>query len=191
MRVLLILLLLFFTFNLYAQAPQRGQRTPEQPAEVAAPVVDNSPLVRPFGEPQITLWEPILQFGMRPPTLPAPPSLRQPPAPIAATQQQTVTISGVYDNVSAELKSSSFSWFFEFDANQDGQISMVEYIAASTLPIGAAVAEFVMLDLNGDGFVTMQEALQFVKEDYEARSQAAPVLEQRQPQNVRRARGGT
>ncbi len=47
------------------------------------------------------------------------------------------------------------SWFFERDANQDGQISMSEFADEWTEEL---IEEFNALDLNGDGMLTAAEA---------------------------------
>jgi hypothetical protein len=45
-------------------------------------------------------------------------------------------------------------WFREYDADHDGQIGLYEWRAA-----GQPIARFLEMDLNGDGFLTVDEVL--------------------------------
>jgi hypothetical protein len=48
-------------------------------------------------------------------------------------------------------------WFRQYDTDGDGQVGLYEWKAA-----GRAIAEFEAMDLNGDGFVTVEEVMKTV-----------------------------
>ena len=137
----------------------------------------------------------------------------------AVPQPVTVRVSTPYDNVPAGLRNSpTFNWFFEFDTGDgrinpatgqegppDGQLSMQEYVYG----LGGIWTEGVAfefagywdeldgnriwvngLDRDGDGFVTLDEALLTVQERTELQErksgavalQASPPMRQQGPQ---------
>src|SRR5439155_21757974 len=49
------------------------------------------------------------------------------------------------------------AWFRQFDTDGDGQIGLYEWKAA-----GQPIAQFDAMDLNGDGFVTVEEVMRTV-----------------------------
>jgi hypothetical protein len=57
------------------------------------------------------------------------------------------------------------AWFEQLDTDKDGQIGLYEWKGA-----GRPIAEFLAMDLNRDGFVTVEEALRYQK----ARPASAP-----------------
>ena len=50
------------------------------------------------------------------------------------------------------------AWFATYDSDRDGQVGLYEWKAA-----GASVSDFQKIDLNGDGFITMDEAMRYQK----------------------------
>jgi Ca2+-binding EF-hand superfamily protein len=52
------------------------------------------------------------------------------------------------------------SWFKELDTDEDGQVSLVEWLEG-----GRDREEFLYYDLNGDGFITPEEVMRFVKKE--------------------------
>jgi Ca2+-binding EF-hand superfamily protein len=50
------------------------------------------------------------------------------------------------------------TWFAEFDANQDGQISLYEW---RSNPYGWSDHDFFAMDTNNDGFITVEEFLRY------------------------------
>jgi Ca2+-binding EF-hand superfamily protein len=50
-------------------------------------------------------------------------------------------------------------WFAEYDKDKDGQVGLYEWKAAS----GKSTSEFVEMDANGDGFLTVEEVLRHQK----------------------------
>ena len=160
-----------------------------------------SPLVPPFGE-QVAAGASPLGFGQRDSVQSTsqgrgrggqrdsgvgnrPQSAVPPPV--------TVRTSTPYENIPAALRTNQeFRWFFECDTNQDGQVSMAEYVAGNggiwTEVIAGEFSGFgrvldrngneyfdVGLDRNGDGFATMDEALITVKERTERLAQEEAV----------------
>jgi hypothetical protein len=63
------------------------------------------------------------------------------------------------DNLPEEL-----DWFRQLDSDHDGQVGLYEWRASAR-----AIAEFEEMDLNGDGFITAEEALK-----YQARNNPTP-----------------
>jgi Ca2+-binding EF-hand superfamily protein len=59
------------------------------------------------------------------------------------------------NNLPAELP----AWFKEADTDQDGQVGLYEWKAK-----GWSVEEFVKMDRNNDGFLTVEEVLRYQKE---------------------------
>jgi hypothetical protein len=49
-------------------------------------------------------------------------------------------------------------WFEQLDTDRDGQVGLYEWKAG-----GRSIQDFLAMDLNGDGFVTVEEALRFQK----------------------------
>jgi len=49
-------------------------------------------------------------------------------------------------------------WFAQLDEDKDGQVGLYEWKKA-----GRPLSEFQAMDLNGDGFVTVEEALRYMK----------------------------
>jgi hypothetical protein len=74
--------------------------------------------------------------------------------------------SAVYDTIPETVRNNpQFSWFFDYDTDRDGQLTMAEYIKGRGGVWTTAIAgEFQQLDRNGDGFVTVDEALTTIKE---------------------------
>jgi len=50
------------------------------------------------------------------------------------------------------------TWFAAYDTDQDGQVALYEWKAQ-----GRSVSDFQNIDLNGDGFITIDEALRYQK----------------------------
>ena len=147
------------------------------------------PLVRPFGETR-PVETPVSGFGQAPAQQPAQTARgqqqqgrQQRDAAALANQQavqaaraaNTVRQTAVYDSIPATLRANqTFSWFFEFDTDQDGQLTMLEFVNGSGGTWTADIAgEFLFLDRNGDGFVTVEEALMSIQEDDEKRAREA------------------
>ena len=192
---------------------QRQQQAQGEPRQQQPRQQSVEPLVRPFGEaapPQT----PVLGFGQRPTVL-------QPAQMGRAQQQQAQQVrqqaanqqavqaarnanvarqSDVYDSIPPSLRNNpNFAWFFEFDTDNDGQISMAEYVAGlsgsglTMQEIASQFAGFVDengefvfgLDRNGDGFATLEEALVTVEEH--TKREAARAAANPQPQTPARA----
>ena len=191
------------------QQPQPTGERQQQQRQPQAP-----PLVAPFGE-QVTTEAPPLIFGQRnrPVQTVAPQARGERGQPRGTNQRNTAIpppvaprISTPYDNISANLRSNrNFSWFFEYDTDQDGQITMQEYVQGlgGTWTAGIA-SEFVGfiredgsadtgLDRNGDGFATMEEVLATIKERdaWEAFRAAAQQTAEPASQPARASPGGT
>jgi len=187
--------------NTQPNQQQRGENTREQQRQ--QPV---DPLVLPFGE-MVAAVAPALGFGQRERVVQT--AQTNTPQTNArggrqqgdATNQQNsvsqptiVKVSTPYDNIPAALRSSQeFKWFFDFDTDQNGQLSMLEYVNGCGGIWSAGIAsEFVGyettrngektwvsgLDRNGDGFATMDEALMTVKERTELRVQEEQAARQ-------------
>jgi len=155
-------------------ADNAGRQPRQQPVE--------PPLVRPFGE-QVAANTLPLGFGQRDRIAQTTPQQatrggRQGgAAPGGSTQSVTVRQSTPYDNIPAALRTGTFSWFFEYDTDQDGQLTMLEYVNGRGGGWTEQIAnEFKSLDRNGDGFVTMEEALTTIKEWDERRAQEAGAV---------------
>jgi len=172
---------------------QNPQPQTEQSGERRQRQQQTGPLVRPFGEarPQLA---PVLGFGQ----IPARQTqilqggrgqpqnsqqqgrqqMIQQQAVLAAQAANAARTSTVYDGISPTLRSNrTFSWFFDFDTDQDGQLSMLEFVNGSGGTWTADIAsEFQFLDRNGDGFATMDEVLTSIREDDERRAKEASEL---------------
>ena len=159
----------------------------QQPMPPTAPNVGRprqqtvEPLVRPFGETK-PADTPVLGFGQK--TVAAQQTAAGARGQASGRQQQdaaaqanqaavqaarnanTVKQSTAYDNAPPALRSTdSFGWFFDYDTDKDGQLTMLEYVTArGGVWTQAIAAEFHGLDRNGDGFATMDEALTSIKE---------------------------
>jgi len=163
-----------------ALVPERQQRPQPQPV---------GPLVRPFGETKIP-ETPAVGFGQRVAAAPQGTSGArsgsvggnarqqreaqevQQAAIQAARNANTVRQTAAYDGIPPAVRNNTtFSWFFEYDKDQDAQLSMLEYVDGygGTWTEGIA-GEFRSLDRNGDGLVTVDEALTTIKEWDELRA---------------------
>ena len=60
-------------------------------------------------------------------------------------------------------------WFAQLDEDKDGQVGLYEWKKA-----GRLLNEFQAIDLNGDGFITVEEALRYVKAQGKNVASAAP-----------------
>jgi len=149
-------------------APNGGRQRQQPPVE---------PLVRPFGETK-TADTPVLGFGQRPVVAPSSPGAGRQQREMGAAQANLAEVQAArnanaikqstpYDGYgfSPELRTGTFSWFFEYDTNQDGQLTMQEYVAGrGGIWTQGIATEFCQLDRNGDGFITVDEALTTIKE---------------------------
>ena len=148
-----------------------------------------APLVPTFGEQVAAITSP-LGFGQRVREVQTAPQATRgsagqrgganPQGAGAVPPPITARISTPYDNIPDTLRSNpNISWFFEFDADQDGQLSMLEYVnGLGGVWTEAIASEFVGyesmrngerswvngLDRDGDGFATLDEVLLTVKE---------------------------
>jgi hypothetical protein len=165
--------------NANAQQPNQPPPDPTAGRQRQQPI--NDPLVPVFGEPRQT-ESPTLGFGQRDAASQSPtirgqggrqrdPSAaqnqaNQQAALQAARNANTVRQSATYDSLSPIVRNNpSFSWFFEYDTDRDGQLSMVEYrIGRGGVMTDSIADEFRSLDRNGDGFVTVEEALATIRE---------------------------
>lgn len=59
------------------------------------------------------------------------------------------------------------SWFVDLDTDKDGQIGLYEWRQA-----GRSTSDFVLMDLNGDGYLTAEEWIRYNKMDIESPSQS-------------------
>ncbi len=73
------------------------------------------------------------------------------PPPVEEEKRPTVYRIG---NMPKELP----TWFAELDSDKDGQVGLYEWKAK-----GRPVTEFLAMDLNGDGFITVEEMLRYQK----------------------------
>jgi len=174
------------------------------------------PLVRPFGETR-PAETPVSGFGQAPAQQTAQTARgqqqqqqgrQQRDAAALANQQavqaaraaNTARQTTVYDSIPATLRANqTFSWFFEFDTDRDGQLTMLEFVNGSGGTWTADIAgEFLFLDRNGDGFVTVEEALMSIQEDDEKRAReareqeaiAGPPVRGQQPERLDRSAAG-
>ena len=81
-----------------------------------------------------------------------PPGATPPPAP--GTDQERRPLVYRRGKLPKELP----PWFAQLDRDGDSQVGLYEWMAA-----GRAVNEFLAMDLNGDGFLTAEEVLRFLK----------------------------
>jgi len=194
------------------QQQQRGENTREQRQQ---PV---DPLVLPFGE-TIAAVAPALGFGQRERVVQTS-QTNTPQANARGGRQQgdaanqqasvplptTVKVSTPYDNIPAALRNNQeFKWFFDFDTDVNGQLSMLEYVnGCGGIWTAGIASEFVGyestgkdgepiwvsgLDRNGDGFSTMDEALMTVKERTELRVQEEQAAAGQQGQQRQQVQG--
>ena len=149
-----------------------GNRSSAQPVD---------PLVPPFGE-QKPVETAVLGFGQKTgaattastrPGRGAPNQPQQAQSAPATTRQ-----SAVYDQLPAEVRNNpALDWFFAYDRDRDGQLSMQEYGAGRGGVWTPEIAkEFRFLDKNGDGFATIDEVLASLKE-YDDQRAADAALE--------------
>jgi hypothetical protein len=78
----------------------------------------------------------------------------QPEAPLEEDRRPTVYRVG---KLPRELTSQA-PWFEQLDRDRDGQVGLYEWKLS-----GRSVAEFVAMDQNGDGFLTAEEVLRYLK----------------------------
>ena len=177
------------------QSARPAQPAATQPAQ--SPVTprqqqQTGPLVQPFGEPSPPT-APAAGFGQRVGGAPqGSPGARNANAANAARQQReaqaaqqvavqaarnanAVKQSGAYDHIPPAVRNNTtFSWFFEYDKDQDGQLSMMEYVnGRGGVWSEDIVREFKFLDRNGDGFATIDEALTSIREEDEKKAKEA------------------
>ncbi|HEV3260821.1 MAG TPA: EF-hand domain-containing protein [Gemmataceae bacterium] len=81
-------------------------------------------------------------------------SIFQPPSLAELDKRATVYRAG---SLPPELQRT---WFEDYDTDKDGQVGLYEWKAS-----GRSVAEFRAMDTNGDGFVTAEEALHYLKKN--------------------------
>ena len=60
-------------------------------------------------------------------------------------------------------------WFIRLDADGDGQVGLYEWKTS-----GRPLAEFVRMDRNGDGFITMPELLFYLAPQAKGRPEGQP-----------------
>lgn len=139
------------------------------------------PLVRPFGETN-AVDTPVLGFGQRAADAQTPQAARgfggrrdaAVQANQAAVRQAAMPkVSAVYDHIPPEVRNNpAFNWFFECDLDQDGQITMSEYVnTRGEVWTTDNANEFIWLDRNGDGLATVDEVLASLREFEEQRAQ--------------------
>jgi hypothetical protein len=173
------------------QRPNQPQQQQQAAGQQRQPTVE--PLVQPFGETR-TAETPALGFGQRSTAQTTQggrgsggaAGRQQREVTAAQANQQaarnanTVKQSDAYDNISAEVRNNpQFRWFFDYDTDRDGQLSMTEYVnGLGGVWTEHIAGEFQNLDRNGDGFITMDEALATIKEWDEQR--AAQEAKERQ-----------
>jgi hypothetical protein len=83
------------------------------------------------------------------------PADRGPPAPAAPDADPGRPVVYRSGNLPRELP----GWFREVDADGDAQVGLYEWRAA-----GRPVDEFLKMDLNGDGFLTVDEVLRYQRQ---------------------------
>jgi len=178
------------------QSPRAAQ--PAAPAAQPAPPAQQRqqqpivPVVRPFGEPSQPA-APTTGFGNQVATTQqgTPGGRGQNAANVARQQRDAqvaqqaavqaarnanaVRVTGAYDHIPPAVRNNAtFSWFFEYDKDQDTQLTMMEYVnGRGGVWTEEILQEFRFLDRNGDGVVTIEEALTSIKEDDEKRSKEA------------------
>ena len=166
--------------NAQANNPRQSQQpdpTAGRQSRQPAPTVD--PLVPPFGESK-PVETPTLRFGQRDAgvqqdsstgrgrqrTSAGTVSTAAANQPLAVNNTNSIKQSAVYDALPETVRNNpQFSWFFSYDADKDGQLTMSEYIKGRGGVWTKEIAdEFQKLDRNGDGLVTVDEALTTIKE---------------------------
>jgi Ca2+-binding EF-hand superfamily protein len=80
-------------------------------------------------------------------------------APAASPLEELDKRATVYraGNLPKELQKT---WFEEYDTDKDGQVGLYEWKAG-----GRPISEFRGMDANGDGFITAEEALRWVRKN--------------------------
>jgi len=198
-----------------AQPSQQQQQQADNARQQQQRQQQPAPLVPAFGE-QVTAGAPPLGFGQRAPVAQTAPQAAQQRG--TANQQSIVPpviarTSTPYDHIPAALRNNAnIGWFFEFDTDQDGQLTMQEYvnglgggwtgsrareftggwltlIDGEITWVDASVEGGVWingLDRNGDGFATLDEVLLTVQErtEVEARLHARAGTTARAGQQV-------
>jgi len=140
----------------------------------ATPVIE--PLVPPFGEQRPT-ETPVLEFGQREKADSAPAATAKVPATAPQNQpaqmaSKTTGQSATYDRLPPGARDNrTLDWFFEYDKDRDGQLTMQEYCNGRGGIWTPQIAnEFQFLDRNGDGFATIDEVLLSLKDEDERRT---------------------
>jgi hypothetical protein len=139
----------------------------------AAPVIE--PLVPPFGEQKPT-ETPVLEFGLKEKAAITPTTAR--PSATASQNQPALTVltapkqSTVYDHLPAGARANpALDWFFAYDKDLDGQLTMQEYgDGRGGVWTREVAAEFRFLDINGDGLATIDEVLISLKDEEDQRA---------------------
>jgi hypothetical protein len=101
-----------------------------------------------------------------------PQSPAAPPPPVEAPRPTVYRVG--------KLPKGLPAWFAQLDRDRDAQVGLYEWTAA-----GRSVDEFVAMDLNGDGFLTPEEVLRFLKAQ-----KPAPGAGPASPPGGRRGPGG-
>jgi len=78
-------------------------------------------------------------------------------APTAPPEEEKLPVVYRVGKLPAELKKVA-PWFEQVDKDKDGQVGLYEWKSA-----GKDIDEFLKMDANGDGFVTVEELLRFYK----------------------------
>ena len=137
--------------------------------QLMTPTVE--PLVPPFGEKGET-ETPVLGFGQREKTTTTPVTTKSSAAPTASNQAAQATViptmasQSPYNQLPEGVRNNpSLDWFFEYDKDQDTQLTMQEYInGRGGVATPQIATEFLFLDRNRDGIATIAEVLASLKE---------------------------